>query len=249
MNYELALCFLFILLFIIYFYIRKQPILEGAGKSKSSDPFKKFGKQITNDIKKKLLAPIKKLFKPITDGIKKMKTFFVNLGKYNLAWVKLIRNSFKCAFTSITDPFCLLLNVVRLCGLILYGVGWVLFSIFGKQNSYECAILRIQDFLWKYFLPKMIKKKINKCYVNCNGQIPVFGGKPKKTNPNKALNKCLKEDSIFSAKVDVISTETFFFVPVVFLLIYFGYEKLVAANSDSVTATINSVNVALSEKK
>jgi F0F1-type ATP synthase membrane subunit b/b' len=30
MNYELAICFLFILLFIIYFYFQKKPIIEGA---------------------------------------------------------------------------------------------------------------------------------------------------------------------------------------------------------------------------
>jgi hypothetical protein len=233
MNYELALCFLFILLFIIYFYIRKQPILEGAGKKKTTDPFKKFGKQITNDIKKKLLAPIKKLFKPITDGIKKMKTFFVNLGKYNADWIKLIGNSFKCAFTNVTDPFCLLLNVVRLFGLMLYGFGWILFSIFGKHNTYECTILRVQDFLWKYLMPQMLKKKINKCYGKCNGQIPVFGGKPKKKNPNKALNKCLKDESNVSVEESFISTKTFFFITAMFLAIYIGYEELIASNTNS----------------
>ena len=53
MNYELAICFLFVLLFIIYFYIRKQPIIEGAGKS---DPFKKI-----NDFFKNLPKQINKI--------------------------------------------------------------------------------------------------------------------------------------------------------------------------------------------
>lgn len=243
MNYELALCFLFILLFIIYFYIRKQPILEGAGKSKTTDPFKKFGKQITNDIKKKLLAPIKKLFKPITDGIKKMKTFFVNLGKYNEDWIKLIGNSFKCAFTNITDPFCLLLNVFRLFGLMLYGIGWVLSSIFSKQNSYECVILQVQDFLWKYFMPQMLKKKINKCYGKCDGEIPVFGGKPKKKNPNKALNKCRNDKpEKKSEEENLFGTKTFFFITASFLLIYLGYEKFIDTNTKVFVPERNTTN-------
>lgn len=53
MNYELAICFLFILLFIIYFYVQKQPILEGAKNIK--DPIKemdKFFKSIPKEIKK-----------------------------------------------------------------------------------------------------------------------------------------------------------------------------------------------------
>ena len=53
MNYELSICFLFILLFIIYFYFQKQPILEGAKSIK--DPIKemdKFFKSIPKEIQK-----------------------------------------------------------------------------------------------------------------------------------------------------------------------------------------------------
>ena len=35
-NYELSLCFLFIILIIIYFYIKTQPVIEGLKKKKET---------------------------------------------------------------------------------------------------------------------------------------------------------------------------------------------------------------------
>jgi len=224
MNYELTLCFLFILLFIVYFYIKKQPILEGAGKSKKKDPFnainknlKKTGDKITKSLKKAILGPILKMANQV-------KAFFVNLAKYNEDWVKLIGNSFQCAFTNVTDPFCLLINLVRLFGLILYGFGWIVLSIFDKQDFYECGIIKIQSFLWT-FVPSMLKKKLNKCYGKCDGQIPVWGGKKKKRDKSASIpKKCREGNRADPANYMIVSVFNLALIGLIFSGLFFFFK-------------------------
>jgi hypothetical protein len=229
MNYELAICFLFILLFIAYFYIRKQPILEGAGKK---DPFKK-----TNEFMKKIPKATKKGFDkakketkkgldkiknsilgPITKWVKQLTNFFKNLGRLFTDWVKFINGNIMCAIRNVSNPICLLWNVIRLIGLMLYGLVWLIILIFGGQsmaNSFECIIIKIQDFLWK-FHPKIL----DTCSKGCSAEIPIWGGKKMRSPADKAKSKCNAKST---AKIDVdnlMSIRIFYWVVLIFFLIY-----------------------------
>jgi hypothetical protein len=230
MNYELAICFLFILLFFIYFYIRKQPILEGA-KNKSDDPFKKmdkFFKKIPKDIqkipketkkgfnkaKKETEKGLKKAEKATKKGFDKatkemnkvkngilgplnkwanqMKNFFKNLGRLFDDWAKFIRGNIMCGITNISTSFCLIWNMIRLVGLIIYGIIWLIIYVFmgeSMANSYDCFVIKIQDFFWKFASPSL-KTKINKCNKGCSSEIPIWGGKKMKSPAENARSKC-----------------------------------------------------------
>jgi hypothetical protein len=232
MNYELAICFLFILLFIVYFYFRKQPILEGAGKKKKSDPVTKFLKDAEKKTKKEFNKAKKatqkgfdkakkatgKITSSITNIIKQAKIFFKNLGRLFTDWVKFINGNIMCAIRNVSNPICLLWNVIRLIGLILYGLVWLIILIFGGQsmaNSFECIIIKIEDFLWK-FHPKIL----DTCSKGCSAEIPIWGGKKMRSPADKAKSKCKAKST---AKIDVdslMSIKIFYWMVLIFFLIY-----------------------------
>ena len=310
MNYELAICFLFILLFIIYFYIRKQPIIEGAGKF---DPFKKindFVKKIPKEIKKipteikKIPKEIKKIPKEIEkipkeiekgttkiikdaekktkaefnkakeattkvvkdaekvtkDGIKattkvvkdaekaakkgitiietelkkvkdsilgpimkfakQMMDFFKNLGRLFVDWANFINGNILCAIKNVSNPVCLLLNVIRLIGFMLYGFVWIIIVIFAGQSmadSFECIITRITDFLWK-FRPKILAT----CGKGCSAEIPLWAGKKMRSPADKAKSKCnaKSKSKIKIEEESLTSVRTFYWVVLIFFVSY-----------------------------
>jgi hypothetical protein len=261
MNYELAICFLFILLFIIYFYVQNQPILEGA-KNKSDDPFKKmdkFFKSIPKEIKKipketkkgfnkakketekglkKAEKATKKEFDKAKKGIDKvknaildplnkwanqMKNFFKNLGRLFEDWVKFIRGNIMCGITNISTPFCLIWNIIRLVGLIIYGIIWLVVFVFlgeSMSNSYDCAIGKIQEYLWKFSSPSL-KSRINKCNKGCSSEIPIWGGKKMKSAAENVKNKCTTKSTIDIDEENIFSVRIFYWMA---LLIFLGYK-------------------------
>ena len=186
-NYELSLCFLFIILIILYFYIKTQPVIEGMKKKKAKNPMagllKKAMSGITKGISKmfkpitKLLTSITKMFKPITDSIKKMKDFFKCLGKYNADWINLIKNSIKCGIGYL-NPLCYPFHLLKLIGGILYGFGFIVALVFGKKKSYDQFIVSMQNKLWS-ILPTSLQSSYNKCYKCKSMKIPEFCGKKK----------------------------------------------------------------------
>lgn len=215
MNYELSLCFLFIILITIYFYFKNQPILEGAGKSKkkAKDPFKDLGKQI--------LKPITKILKPITDGIKKMTDFFKCLGKYNKDWVDLIKNSVDCGVKYL-NPACYHLHIMKIIGGALYGIGWIIALPFNAAKQYDKFISKIQTKLWNDVYPNALKKSYDKCYKCKSLKIPEFCGKKKKANkPVKKLDNTILDlnNSIENQKANPIFW--LFIIPIIFLIIFF----------------------------
>jgi hypothetical protein len=240
MNYELAICFLFILLFIVYFYIRKQPILEGAGKKKKSDPVTKFFKDAEKQTKKgfeKAKKETQKGFEkakketqkgfdkiknsilgPILKWVKQLMNFFKNLGRLFTDWVKFINGNIMCGIRNVSNPICLLWNVIRLIGLIFYGLVWLIILIFGGQsmaNSFECIIIKIEDFLWK-FRPKIL----DTCSKGCSAEIPIWGGKKMRSPADKAKSKCKAKPT---AKIDVdnlMSIRIFYWLVLIFFLTY-----------------------------
>jgi hypothetical protein len=231
MNYELAICFLFILLFIVYFYIRKQPILEGAGKKKKQDAFTKVFKAAEKKTKKefnkakkatqkgfeKAKKETNKIAGSITNIIKQAKNFFKNLGRLFTDWVNFISGNIMCGIKNFSNPFCLLWNVIRLIGLILYGLVFLIILIFGGKsmaNSFECIIIKIQVFLWK-FHPKLL----DTCSKGCSSEIPIWGGKKMRSPADKAISKCKSK----SSKVDIddmMSIRIFYWAVLIFFLIY-----------------------------
>ena len=301
MNYELAICFLFVLLFIIYFYIRKQPIIEGAGKGKSdiqkmTDFFKNLPKQINKipkDINKKAKAEFDKakeatnkefnkakdatnkefnkakdatnkvvkdaenvtkkgieatkkgiedaqkeakkginiiktelikvkdsILGPIIKFAKQVENFFKNLARLFTDWVNFINGNLMCAIKNVSNPVCLLWNVIRLIGLILYGLVWLIILSFAGQStadSFECIIIKIEDFLWK-FHPKIL----DTCSKGCSSEIPIWGGKKLKSPADKTRSKCnakLKSTIKFEEE-NITSDRTFYWVVLIFFVFY-----------------------------
>ena len=221
MNYELAICFLFILLFIAYFYIRKQPILEGAGKKKKSDPVGKFFKDAEKKTKKqfeKAKKATSKIAGSITNIIKQAKNFFKNLGRLFTDWIKFISGNIMCMVKNVSNPICLLWNVIRLIGLIFYGLIWLIILIFGGQNmanSFECVIIKIEDFLWK-FHPKIL----DSCSKGCSTELPIWGGKKMRSAADKAKSKCKAKSRTNVAEENMLSIRIFYWVVLIFFLIY-----------------------------
>lgn len=268
MNYELAICFLFVLLFIIYFYIRKQPIIEGAGKSK--DPFKKlnnFFKKIPKQIKKipkeakkiqkqaekKTLAQFNKakeattkefkkaekeakkgfsvvtkelnkvkntILKPILKFVKQVENFGKNLGRLFVDWANFISSNIMCAIRNVSNPVCLLWNVVRLVAYLFYAIVWLIILSFAGQStavSFECIIIKIQDFLGK-FLPQILKN----CGKGCSARIPLWAGKKMKMPSDNTRKKCnAKFKSANNFEEDNFTSDrTFYWIVAAFLLAY-----------------------------
>jgi hypothetical protein len=250
MNYELAICFLFILLFIIYFYIRKQPIIEGAGKS---DPLgiKKFFKKIPDDIQKgttkivkdaekKTTAEFNKakkgaekgvniiktelkkvkdsILKPILKFVKQIENFGKNLGRLFVDWANFISSNIMCAIKNVSNPVCLLWNVVRLVAYLFYAIVWLIILSFVGQStadSFECIIIKIQGFLGK-FIPQILKT----CGKGCSAEIPLWGGKKLKSPADKTRSKCnAKSKSEFEEK-NIDSVKFFYWVVLIFLVAY-----------------------------
>lgn len=235
MNYELAICFLFILLFIIYFFIRKQPIIEG-----NSDPFKKFFTKIPDEIKKGTTAEFNKarkeaekginiiktelkkvkdsILKPILKFVKQIENFGKNLGRLFVDWANFISSNIMCAIKNVSNPVCLLWNVIRLIGLILYGLVWLIILSFAGQStadSFECIIIKIEDFLWK-FHPKIL----DTCSKGCSSEIPLWGGKKLKSPADKSRSKCnAKSKSEFEEK-NIDSAKFFYWVVLIFFVFY-----------------------------
>lgn len=263
MNYELAICFLFVLLFIIYFYIRKRPIIEGAGKS---DPLgiKKFLNKIPKQIEKGTTKIIKDagkktkaefdkaknaatkvakdagrdakkgvnmiktelnkvkdtILKPIMKFAKQMMDFFKNLGRLFTDWANFINGNILCAIKNVSNPVCLLWNVIRLFGLMLYGFVWLIIVIFAGQSmadSFECFITGISDFLWK-FRPKILAT----CGKGCSAEIPLWAGKKMRSPADKAKSKCNAKlkSKIEIEEENITSDRTFYWIVAGFLLAY-----------------------------
>ena len=251
MNYELAICFLFILLFIIYFYFQKKPIIEGL-----KDPIKemdKFFKSIPNEIKK-IPKETKKGFdnakKETQKGLKKaenailgplnkwanqMKTFFKNLGRLFEDWAKFISGNIMCVINNISSPFCLICNIISLVGLIIYGIIWFVILVFlgeSMANSYGCAIGKIQEYLWK-FSSSSIRSKINKCSKGCSSQIPIWGGKKMKSAADMAKDKCNIKPKIDIDEDNFISVRIFYWMA---LFLFLGYQMSLPFMDDKQTA-------------
>lgn len=123
-----------------------------------------------------------------------------------------------CAIRNVSNPICLLWNVIRLFGLILYGLVWLIILIFGGQsmaNSFECIIIKIEDFLWK-FHPKIL----DTCGKGCSAEIPIWGGKKMRSPADKAKSKC-NAKSTTSVNVDnLMSIRIFYWAVLIFFLIY-----------------------------
>ena len=242
MNYELAICFLFVLLFIIYFYIRKQPIIEGASNSgikknikknikKTKDIFKNLPKQITRgttkiikDAGKKTKAELNKvkdtILKPIMKFAKQMMDFFKNLGRLFTDWANFINGNILCAIKNVSNPVCLLWNVIRLFGLMLYAFVWLIIVIFAGQSmadSFECFITGISDFLWK-FRPKILAT----CGKGCSAEIPLWAGKKMRSPADKAKSKCNAKlkSKIEIEEENITSDRTFYWIVAGFLIAY-----------------------------
>ena len=240
MNYELAIFFLFILLFIVYFYFRKQPIIEGAGKKKKSDPVTKFLKDAEKKTKKEFNKAKKETQKgfekakketkkgfdkiknsilgPILKWVKQLMDFFKNLGRLFTDWIKFISGNIMCMVKNVSNPICLLWNVIRLIGLIFYGLVWLIILIFGGQsmaNSFECIIIKIQDFLWK-FHPKIL----DTCSKGCSTELPIWGGKKMRSAADKAKSKCKAKSRTDVAEENMLSIRIFYWVVLIFFLIY-----------------------------
>jgi hypothetical protein len=201
-NYELSLCFLFIILIIIYFYIKTQPVIEGLKKKKKpQDPMAKLLKKsmsgLTKGIKKmfkpitKLLTSITKMFKPITDSIKQMKDFFKCLGKYNADWIKLIKNSIDCGIGYL-NPLCYHFHLLKIIGGILYGFGFLVALVFGKKKSYDQFIVSMQKNLWS-MLSSSVQSSYNKCYKCKSMKIPEFCGKKSAAKKSKTIKNFINK--------------------------------------------------------
>ena len=301
MNYELAICFLFILLFIIYFYIRKQPIIEGAGKSdiqKISDFFKTIPKQLKkipkeiqkipkeaeklqkqaekktmaefnkakeatnkefnkakeatnkvvkdaekvtkdgikatkkgiedaekeakkgiNIIKTELIKVKDSILGPIIKFAKQVENFFKNLARLFTDWANFINGNIMCAIKNVSNPVCLLWNVIRLIGLIFYGLVWLIIIVFAGQSmadSFECFITGVSDFLWK-FRPKILAT----CGKGCSAEIPLWAGKKMRSPADKAKSKCnAKSNTKISEEESLTSVRTFYWVVLIFFVSY-----------------------------
>ena len=313
MNYELAICFLFVLLFIIYFYIRKQPIIEGAGISDSfkkiNDFIKNFPKEIKkipkeiqkipkeaeklqkqaekktmaefnkakeatnkefnkakeatnkefnkakeatnkvvkdaekvtkdgikatkkgiedaekeakkgiNIIKTELIKVKDSILGPIIKFAKQVENFFKTLARLFTDWVNFINGNLMCAIKNVSNPVCLLWNVIRLIGLILYGLVWLIILSFvgqSKANSFECIIIKIEDFLWK-FRPKILAT----CGKGCSAEIPLWAGKKMRSPADKAKSKCnAKSNTKIYEEESLTSDRTFYWIVAGFLLAY-----------------------------
>ena len=220
MNYELAIFFLFILLFIVYFYFRKQPIIEGAGKKDPLGITKSFKKAEKNAKKQfeKAKKATSKITSSITNIIKQAKNFFKNLGRLFTDWIKFISGNIMCMVKNVSNPICLLWNVIRLIGLIFYGLVWLIILIFGGQsmaNSFECIIIKIQDFLWK-FHPKIL----DSCSKGCSTELPIWGGKKMRSAADKAKSKCKAKSRTDVAEENMLSIRIFYWVVLIFFLIY-----------------------------
>ena len=192
-NYELSLCFLFIILIIIYFYIKTQPVIEGMKKKKKpQDPMAKLLKKSMSGLTK----GIKKMFKPITDSIKKMKEFFKCLGKYNADWIKLIKNSIDCGIGYL-NPLCYPFHLLKLIGGILYGFGFLVALVFGKKKTYDQFIVSMQKKLWS-MLPSSVQSSYNKCYKCKSMKIPEFCGKKSAAKKSKTIKNFINKSLKFS---------------------------------------------------
>lgn len=237
MNYELAICFLFILLFIIYFYIRKQPIIEG-----NSDllGIKKFFTKIPDEIQKGTTAEFNKarkeaekginiiktelkkvkdsILKPILKFVKQIENFGKNLGRLFVDWANFISSNIMCAIKNVSNPVCLLWNVVRLVAYLFYAIVWLIILSFSGQStadSFECIIIKIQGFLGK-FIPQILKT----CGKGCSAEIPLWGGKKLKSPADKSRSKCnAKSKSEFEEK-NIDSAKFFYWVVLIFLIAY-----------------------------
>lgn len=248
MNYELAICFLFILLFIIYFYIRKQPIIEGNSDllgikklfTKIPDDIKKGTTKIYKDAEKKTTAEFNKarkeaekginiiktelkkvkdsILKPILKFVKQIENFGKNLGRLFVDWANFISSNIMCAIKNVSNPVCLLWNVVRLVAYLFYAIVWLIILSFAGQStadSFECIIIKIQGFLGK-FIPQILKT----CGKGCSAEIPLWGGKKLKSPADKSRSKCnAKSKSEFEEK-NIDSAKFFYWVVLIFLIAY-----------------------------
>jgi len=119
---------------------------------------------------------------------------------------------------NVSNPICLLWNVIRLIGLIFYGLVWLIILIFGGQsmaNSFECIIIKIQDFLWK-FHPKIL----DTCSKGCSTELPIWGGKKMRSAADKAKSKCKAKSTSKIDVDDMMSIRIFYWAVLIFFLIY-----------------------------
>lgn len=252
MNYELAICFLFILLFIIYFYVRKQRNKEGFIDkiNKIINDMKNIPKElqkipaelikIPKEIEEKTVAEFNKakaettkgfsvvetelnkakdtILNPILKFIKQVEDFGKNLGRLFVDWANFISGNIMCAIKNVSNPVCLLWNVVRLIAYLLYAIVWLIILIFGGQpmsDSFECIIIKIQDFLGK-FIPQILAT----CGKGCSSEIPLWGGKKMRSPADKTRSKCNAKSKSKIYEEENVSVIIFYWVVLIFFVSY-----------------------------
>jgi hypothetical protein len=90
--------------------------------------------------------------------------------------------------------------------------------MFGGQsmaNSFECNIIKVQDFLWKYH-PKIL----DSCSKGCSTAIPIWGGKTLRSPVDKAKSKCKTKSSKNVVEENFILMRIFYLAVLIFFLIY-----------------------------
>ena len=84
-------------------------------------------------------------------------------------------------------------------------------------DSFECIIIKIEDFLWK-FRPKILAT----CGKGCSSEIPLWAGKKMRSSADKAKSKCnakLKSNNEIEEE-SLTSVRTFYWVVLIFFVSY-----------------------------